>query len=146
MNTLAVALVWCIVQVTLMSLLAAGLYLVLRRLRPAAAAPIVLASLVMIVLLSLMAFSPWPRWTYNKLFQSGDESSIASGASIDDSRSGSNSVPGADRLRLAPSRRFEGDGEGNPPPALATGPSPKGRGEIGCESILSIVGRRDFPA
>ena len=65
MNAIGIALVWCIVQVSMLGLLAAALYLLLRRLRPAAAAPVVLTALTMTVLLSLMAFSPWPRWLAN---------------------------------------------------------------------------------
>ena len=66
MNAIGIALVWCIVQVTLISLLAAGVYLLVRRLRPAAAAPVVLAGLVMVVVLSLLVLSPWPRWTIHR--------------------------------------------------------------------------------
>jgi beta-lactamase regulating signal transducer with metallopeptidase domain len=63
MNTIGIALVWCIVQVTLLGLLAGGLYLFIRQVRPAAAAPVVLAGLATVVVLSLMALSPWPRWS-----------------------------------------------------------------------------------
>ncbi len=63
MNTIGIALVWCVVQVTLIGVLAAGLYLVVRRLRPAAAASVVLTGLAIVVVLSLMLVSPWPRWT-----------------------------------------------------------------------------------
>lgn len=66
MNTIGIALVWCVVQVTLISVLAAGLYLVVRRLRPAAAASVVFTSLAIVVVLSLMAVSPWPRWTIHQ--------------------------------------------------------------------------------
>jgi hypothetical protein len=62
-NAIGIALIWCIVQITLLSLLAGGLYLLVRRLRPAAAAPIVLSSLAIVVILSGLALSPWPRWT-----------------------------------------------------------------------------------
>ncbi len=62
MNAIGVALLWCIVQITLLGVLAAGLYLLVRRLRPAAAAPVVLSSLAVVVILSLLMFSPWPRW------------------------------------------------------------------------------------
>ncbi|NLX96241.1 MAG: hypothetical protein GXY83_08690, partial [Rhodopirellula sp.] len=62
MNALGIALLWCAVQVTLVSLLVAGLYLAVRRLRPAAAAPVVLAGLATVLLLSLLVLSPWPRW------------------------------------------------------------------------------------
>jgi beta-lactamase regulating signal transducer with metallopeptidase domain len=63
MNTIGIALVWCIVQVTLVGLLAGGLYLLVRPVRRAAAAPVVLAGLTMVAALSLFALSPWPRWT-----------------------------------------------------------------------------------
>jgi beta-lactamase regulating signal transducer with metallopeptidase domain len=62
-NTIGIALIWCIVQITLLSVLAAGLYLSVRRLRPAAAAPVVFSTLAMVVVLSIFALSPWPRWT-----------------------------------------------------------------------------------
>ncbi|MBN2215932.1 MAG: M56 family metallopeptidase [Pirellulales bacterium] len=62
MNTLGIALLWCVVQVTLVGLLAAGIYVLARRFWAAAAVPIVLAGLVMVVTLSLLALSPWPRW------------------------------------------------------------------------------------
>ncbi len=66
MNTLGIALAWCIVQVTLIGLLAAGLYLLVRRLRPAAAGSVVLTALAMVVVLSLLVSSPWPRWTIHR--------------------------------------------------------------------------------
>ncbi len=63
MNTIGIALVWCMMQVTLVGLLAGGLYLLIRQVRRAAAAPVVLAGLTMVAALSLCALSPWPRWT-----------------------------------------------------------------------------------
>jgi beta-lactamase regulating signal transducer with metallopeptidase domain len=128
MTTLAVALVWCVVQVTLMSLLAAGLYLVLRRFRPAAATSVVFASLLMVVLLSLMAFSPWPRWTFDKLFQSDDESSIAAGASIDGSGGGSDSGPGADRLKSDANLTTKEADKNSLSPPLPSSPRPTQQG------------------
>lgn len=65
MNAIGIALVWCVVQVTLIGLLAGGLYLVVRRLRPAAAASVVFTSLTIVVLLSFLMLSPWPRWMPN---------------------------------------------------------------------------------
>ncbi|MEN6557734.1 MAG: hypothetical protein ABFC54_06105, partial [Thermoguttaceae bacterium] len=62
MNTVGIALVWCVVQVTLIGTVAAGVYLLVRRLRPAAAASVLLSGLVVVVALSLMMASPWPRW------------------------------------------------------------------------------------
>jgi beta-lactamase regulating signal transducer with metallopeptidase domain len=63
MNAIGIALVWCVVQVTLIGLLAGGLYLAVRQWRPAAAASVVLTGLAIVVVLSVMALSPWPRWT-----------------------------------------------------------------------------------
>jgi hypothetical protein len=65
MNAIGIALTWCIVQITLLGVLAAGLYLLVRRLRPAAAAPVVFSSLAVVVVLSLLALSPWPRWPFD---------------------------------------------------------------------------------
>lgn len=62
MNAIGVALIWCIVQITLLGILAAAMYLVMRRVRPAAAASVVLSSLTVVVVLSAIALSPWPRW------------------------------------------------------------------------------------
>jgi prepilin-type processing-associated H-X9-DG protein len=62
MNTIGIALLWCAVQVTLLAFIAGVLYGVVRRFRPAAGMPVVLAGLVTVVLLSLLALSPWPRW------------------------------------------------------------------------------------
>lgn len=63
MNAIGLALVWCVLQVTLLGLLASGLYLVVRLWRPSAAVPVVLTGLGIVVVLSLMAVSPWPQWT-----------------------------------------------------------------------------------
>jgi prepilin-type processing-associated H-X9-DG protein len=62
MNAIGIALVWCAVQVTLLALLASVLYAAIRRFRPAAGLPVVLAGLGMVVFLTLLALSPWPRW------------------------------------------------------------------------------------
>lgn len=63
MNAFGIALVWCVLQVTLIGVLAAGLYLVVRQLRPAAAVSVALTGLTVVIVLSLMIASPWPRWT-----------------------------------------------------------------------------------
>ncbi len=63
MNALGMALVWCVAQVTLIGVLCGGLYFSVRRLRPAAAAPVAMTGLAVVVLLSALALSPWPRWT-----------------------------------------------------------------------------------
>jgi beta-lactamase regulating signal transducer with metallopeptidase domain len=77
MNAIGIAVIWCVIQVTLIGLLASGLYLLLRRLRPGAAEPVVLTSLIMVVVLSFMALSPWPRWTSHRFFYSAQSSTIA---------------------------------------------------------------------
>ncbi|MGO8753093.1 MAG: M56 family metallopeptidase [Thermoguttaceae bacterium] len=77
MNAIGIALVWCVVQVTLIGLLAAGVYLIVRRLRPAAAASVPLTSLAIVVVLSLMVLSPWPRWTIGSLTASTDRAAQA---------------------------------------------------------------------
>jgi beta-lactamase regulating signal transducer with metallopeptidase domain len=66
-NAIGIALIWCIVQVTFLGTLATGLYLLVRRLRPAAAAPVVFSSLAVVVILSSLALSPWPRWAIERL-------------------------------------------------------------------------------
>ncbi len=62
MNELGIALLWCILQVTLLSLLAAGLYATVRPFGPRVGALVALTSMALIVALTLLAFSPWPRW------------------------------------------------------------------------------------
>ena len=62
MNTLGTAVVWGILQVTLFSLVGAVVYALARRRGPAAGALAATASLAMAVVVSVLAFSPWPRW------------------------------------------------------------------------------------
>jgi beta-lactamase regulating signal transducer with metallopeptidase domain len=147
MNTLSVALVWCVVQVTLVSLLAAGLYLALRRFRPAAATSVVFASLLMVVLLSLAALSPWPRWTFDKLFQSVDGPSIAAGASIDGSGERSDSTPGADRLNSEATSPFVDVAPDRVSPPSPPAPLPAGEGRSNAALFLqSLIAEISQPA
>ncbi|HEV3004659.1 MAG TPA: DUF1559 domain-containing protein [Pirellulales bacterium] len=62
MNTLGTAVVWGAVQVTLFSLVGTAIYAFARRRGPAAGALAATASLTVAVAVSLLAFSPWPRW------------------------------------------------------------------------------------
>ena len=62
MNEIGTALVWCAVQITLIGLVAAGFYVVARRIGPAAGSLVAITSLLVIVGLSALAFSPWPHW------------------------------------------------------------------------------------
>jgi beta-lactamase regulating signal transducer with metallopeptidase domain len=66
MNAFGIALVWCAAQVTLIGALAAGLYLAIRRPRPAAAFSVVFTCMVVVIGLSFMTMSPWPRWTIRR--------------------------------------------------------------------------------
>ena len=62
MNALGLALVWCVVQVSILASVAAVLYIMLRRHGPPARALAAFAGLVLIVALSALTFSPWPHW------------------------------------------------------------------------------------
>lgn len=62
MSQFAIAVLWCVVQVTLVSLLALSVCAVARRFAPAAGTSVPLAGLVLIIGLSILALSPWPSW------------------------------------------------------------------------------------
>jgi beta-lactamase regulating signal transducer with metallopeptidase domain len=63
MNQFAPVLILCVTQVTVLTLVAAAVHLVLRRRSPAVRSSVALSALVMIIGVSLLAFSPWPNWT-----------------------------------------------------------------------------------
>lgn len=63
MNELGIALLWCVFQVTLLSLLAAGFYATMRRFGPRVGALVALTGVSLVIVLTLLAFSPWPRWS-----------------------------------------------------------------------------------
>src|SRR5262245_63204447 len=62
MNSIGAALVWCVIQVTLLAGVAALVYGLVRRNGPPARALAALAGLILIVGLSVLTFSPWPQW------------------------------------------------------------------------------------
>ena len=62
MNALGITLLWCALQVSLAAVVCGLLYLAIRRLAPSAGSLVALGSLLIVVALSAMAFSPWPRW------------------------------------------------------------------------------------
>jgi hypothetical protein len=64
MNSIGIALAWCVLQVTLVSLLTGLLYVIIRRFRPAASMPALLSGIAIIAMLSFMAFSSQPRWMH----------------------------------------------------------------------------------
>ncbi len=116
MNTIGIALTWCAVQVTLIGLLASGLYILLRRMRPAAAEPVVLTGLLMVVILSLLALSPWPRWSIHRFYTSA-QSAVAPAnspsAPTDDS---------AQKMSHNSAGQLAGDSIANSPLPLKEGP------------------------
>ncbi len=91
MNTIGVALVWCMIQVTILAGVAALAYGLVRRYGPSARALTALAGLLLIAGLTALTFSPWPRWKMSvgqvavssDLSQASKSSSVATGASQD---------------------------------------------------------------
>ena len=69
MNEIGVTLVWCAIQVTVVGLGALALHALAWRYRPAAGTLTILTSLVIIVVLSALAFSPWPCWPFLAAWQ-----------------------------------------------------------------------------
>ncbi|MBX3436427.1 MAG: DUF1559 domain-containing protein [Planctomycetaceae bacterium] len=65
MNTLGISLVWLAAQVTLLCLVTAVIYFVARRRYPAAGATAALTGLLLAAALTLVLFSPWPRWSFD---------------------------------------------------------------------------------
>ena len=63
MNQLGLTLVWCVIQVTIVSAVSGLVYLFVRRRGPAVGSVVVVSSLGVILALTLLAFSPWPNWT-----------------------------------------------------------------------------------
>jgi beta-lactamase regulating signal transducer with metallopeptidase domain len=62
MNLLTDPFVWCVLQITLLSLLAWALCAVVRRWSLPGTAALPAAALAAIVVLTICAFSPWPAW------------------------------------------------------------------------------------
>jgi hypothetical protein len=70
MNAFGLALVWVSLQVSVLCLVAMAVYLIARRGSPNAGAAATLSGLLLVVLLSVVALSPWPHWSY------GDDSTL----------------------------------------------------------------------
>lgn len=62
MNSIGIALVWCVVQVTLLAGVALLVYGLVRQSGPPARALAAFAGLILIVGLTGLTFSPWPHW------------------------------------------------------------------------------------
>ena len=66
MNAFGLALVWVSLQVSVLCLVAMAVYLIARRGSPIAGAAATLSGLLLVVLLSAVALSPWPHWSYGE--------------------------------------------------------------------------------
>jgi beta-lactamase regulating signal transducer with metallopeptidase domain len=64
MNELGVVLFWCAVQVTLVTAASLGLLALLRRRFTAGSSAVAVCGLLIVLGVSLLAFSPWPRWQW----------------------------------------------------------------------------------
>ena len=64
MNALGITLIGCALQVTAFVIAAALLYFAVRRWSQAAGGLITAASLLVIIAISGLAFSPWPHWDW----------------------------------------------------------------------------------
>ncbi len=62
MNTLGIAIIWCMLQVTLACVAGAVVYLVARKVGWAAGRMTAIGALAMVLVLSVAALSPWPSW------------------------------------------------------------------------------------
>ena len=62
MNALGIALVWCVIQVSILASVACALYGLASRSGPSTRALAAFAGLVLITILSGLTFSPWPHW------------------------------------------------------------------------------------
>lgn len=104
MNALGIALVWCAIQVTLVAVLAAALYLVVQRAWPGSGGTLLLTTILTTVVLFVLALSPWPRWIGHRSAASEPSESTAAIAPSD---------------ATAPNRVAAATREGNPaaPPA-----------------------------
>jgi len=100
MNALISALLWCAIQVTVLTCGAAVVYLAARRLHPRAGAAAAGGGLLMVIALTVMAASPWPRWSFSDGSERGDvavaAASVKSKASVGPEDGPPTVQPGAD--------------------------------------------------
>ncbi len=113
MNELGIALVWCSLQVTVVALVAACLYVVARRFFPLTGSLVPLTSLLVVVALSAMALSPWPRWADWTVAQVWENASSARGRRPTSVSENSTNAPSAvdeisvETLDVAPAHEVE---------------------------------------
>lgn len=77
MNAFGLALVWVSLQVSVLCLVAMAVYLIARRGSPNVGAAATLSGLMLVVLLSAVALSPWPRWSYGEAAAVTDAVAVA---------------------------------------------------------------------
>ena len=81
MSALVPPLLWCIVQVTLVALLAWLLCAFTRRLSPQSASPLPATALLAVIGLTALAFVPWPStWSYGPAWNVANDSQPSSAA------------------------------------------------------------------
>jgi beta-lactamase regulating signal transducer with metallopeptidase domain len=90
MNAFGLALVWVSLQVSVLCLVAMAVYLIARRGSPKSGAAATLSGLLLAVLLSAVALSPWPRWSY------GESTDLAVTETTDKASAGSDITTGSD--------------------------------------------------
>ncbi len=80
MSTFGIALVWCAVQITIVSLVAIAADMLLKRRGRVGGSTILVTGLCGALLLTAIVWSPWPRWSWNQLnaTHSTEQSAIAS--------------------------------------------------------------------
>ena len=81
MNAFGLALIWVSLQVSVLCLVAMAVYLIARRGSPNAGAAATLSGLLLVVLLSAVALSPWPRWSYGEATSPADAAVVDASAS-----------------------------------------------------------------
>ncbi len=64
MNQLALTVIWLILQISLLCLITAFIYGIARRGNPTAGASTVLTGLLLVAFLTVIAFCPWPAWSF----------------------------------------------------------------------------------
>lgn len=110
-------LLWCIVQVTLIGLLAGGLCIAMRRWASAAHAVVPAAALAAIVGLTLCAFVPWPSWWR---FGPARQPAVAAGTNRESHDSGRSFVPAETAESLFDGAPAPASELASPPSAVAT--------------------------
>lgn len=73
MHDIGVSVVWLSLQVTIVAVASAFLYLILRSRGPLLRSLVISSSMLITLLLASMAFSPWPKWSIEITKQSMSE-------------------------------------------------------------------------